>query len=78
MALRARLCDMEPRLADTGRIVLVGSRSARDGVRATWESLDLDRPGGRARRAHDLDPAPSGKARRTFDPITVEITGSTP
>jgi DNA invertase Pin-like site-specific DNA recombinase len=75
--LRDKLADVEARMADAGRVDVLGPLVIADDVRAAWDSLSA------ARRRAVVDllmtvvlHAP-GRGTRTFRPETVEITWKT-
>ncbi len=71
--VRARLGDVEGRMADAGRVDVLGPLVAADDVRAVWDGLSM------ARRRAVIDALatirlhPVGRGTRTFRPETVGI-----
>jgi hypothetical protein len=74
---RQALQTAEERLADAGRVSVLGDLVAAGNVRAVWDRLDLDRRRAVIDALMTVTLLPPGRGARTFRPETVGITWRT-
>ena len=72
--IHAALDQAETRIADAGRVNVLGPLVGADDVAAAWEALSLDRQRAVIATLADVKICPVGRGRRTFDPTSVVIT----
>ena len=72
-ALRAKLADLESRLADAGRVDVLGPLVAAGDVGKIWDALDVDRRRLVVDTLLTVTILPVKRGTRTFDPHTVRI-----
>jgi hypothetical protein len=72
-ALRAKLAEVESKLADAGKVDVLGPLLAAGDVAKVWDSLDVDRKRAVIDLLMVVTLLPPGRGRRVFDPETVEI-----
>jgi uncharacterized protein involved in exopolysaccharide biosynthesis len=72
--LRARMAEIEARMADTARVDILGSLAGAEDARAVWERLDIDRKRAVIGVLMSVTLHPPGRGTRTFRPESVEIT----
>ncbi|MGY1691993.1 recombinase family protein [Geodermatophilus sp. SYSU D01105] len=70
---RQALQAVEERLADAGRVSVLGELIASGEVRAVWDGLDLDRQRAAIDALMTVTLLPPGRGARTFRPETVNI-----
>ncbi|MFZ0158821.1 MAG: recombinase family protein [Kineosporiaceae bacterium] len=71
--LRALLTDAEARIADAGRVNVLGPLVGAQDVHAAWDLLSLDRRRAVIDVLAHVVVHPPGRGRRTFDPATVRV-----
>jgi DNA invertase Pin-like site-specific DNA recombinase len=69
-----KLAAIESRMAEAGRLSVLGPLVRAEDVRGVWESLDLDRRRAVIVTLLGIVVHPAGRGRREFDPATVEIS----
>jgi len=71
--LRSRIADLDARLADAGRVDLLGPLVGADDVRRAWDRLGVERQRPVVEALMSVRLLPPGRGARTFDPATVEL-----
>ncbi|MBQ1060042.1 recombinase family protein [Micromonospora sp. C41] len=71
--LAAQIADVEAKLADAGRVDILGPLIEADDIRAAWEILDVERQRAVIDTLMTVRLHPPGRGTRTFRPETVEI-----
>jgi DNA invertase Pin-like site-specific DNA recombinase len=71
--LRSRIAELEGKLADAGRVDVLGPLLTGTDVRKAWDDLGVDRQRMVVATLLQVRLLPVGRGRRTFDPSTVEI-----
>jgi site-specific DNA recombinase len=72
--LRSRIVELDARLADAGRVDVLGPLVDRKDTQQAWDRLGVDRQRTVVDALMTVRVLPPGRGRRTFDPATVEVS----